>query len=263
MFRVASDSDCEKEHGRIRVLARPQAVRLRTAARRPASRRRPNRRRGCCASNHGLEASVVNMMVEPPRRGAGRREGHRRALAEQPALARSAPSWRSSSRGSCRTCNFTLAGGPCPGGQDVLRRRGRGGRAPAERDDARRGALRGDRRAVRSREDLPQHLEHRRFPEHLPAGLDPRRAGGELLRPGRPRSRRMQLGRVATSIDDMREADPRAARRRRLPREHRPAARAISRAANSPARWPPATSNYWNENRGAFVIDAADGGTIP
>jgi len=67
IFRVASDSDCEKEHGRIRLwrdrrlfdfgLKRADLVAVQTQVQAQMLR-----------DNHGLESSLVNMLVEPPRR---------------------------------------------------------------------------------------------------------------------------------------------------------------------------------------------------
>jgi glycosyltransferase involved in cell wall biosynthesis len=67
IFRVASDSDCEKEHGRIRLwrdrrlfdygLKHADLVAVQTQVQAQMLR-----------DNHGLESSLVNMLVEPPRR---------------------------------------------------------------------------------------------------------------------------------------------------------------------------------------------------
>ena len=56
---------------------------------------------------------------------------------------------------------------------------------------------------------------------------------------------RLQLGTVANSVDEMREADPRPARRRRLIASRSAAARAISPRANTPRASRRAISNYW------------------
>ena len=150
IFRVASDSDCEKEHGRMPLLARPPAVRLRPATRRPGRGADRGRRRTCCNENHGLESSVVNMLVEPPRRMRRRRStrtstccgsSNLRAL-KRPELvlelARQLPHVK-----------FTLAGGPLP--QPSGRTYFEDVKAAAARlpnvVDARRRALYGLRRA--------------------------------------------------------------------------------------------------------------------
>jgi glycosyltransferase involved in cell wall biosynthesis len=113
IFRVASDSDCEKEHTRIRLwrdrrlfdygLKRADLVAAQTEVQAQMLR-----------ANHGLESSVVNMLVEPPRRTGLAPEkdidvlwvGNLRAL-KRPELvlelARQLPDVK-----------FTLAGGPLP-----------------------------------------------------------------------------------------------------------------------------------------------------
>jgi glycosyltransferase involved in cell wall biosynthesis len=123
VFRVASDSDCEKEHARIRFLRdrmlydfglkRADVVAAQTGFQQQMLR-----------ENHGIESTVVNMMVESPPRlnghGAGKsappdkdidvlwvsnlRSLKRPELALE--LARQLPDVK-----------FTLAGGPMPGGQ--------------------------------------------------------------------------------------------------------------------------------------------------
>ena len=76
IFRVASDSDCEKEHGRIRLwrdrrlydygLKHADLVAVQTQVQAQMLR-----------DNHALESSLVNMLVEPPRRTeTPGREGH-------------------------------------------------------------------------------------------------------------------------------------------------------------------------------------------
>jgi glycosyltransferase involved in cell wall biosynthesis len=114
IFRVASDSDCEKEHGRIQFwrdrklysygLHRADLVAAQTEFQARMLR-----------ENHGLEAHVINMMVEAPRGDAhvakdidvlwvsNLRSLKRPELALE--LARQLPDVR-----------FTLAGGPMPGG---------------------------------------------------------------------------------------------------------------------------------------------------
>ena len=206
MFRVASDSDCEKEHGRIRFWRDRKLYNYGLRARRRGARRRPSPRRGCCARTMGSRAAVVNMMVEPPRRNGAPVDKDIDVLwRQQPARAQA-----SGARARARA--------PVAAGEVHAGRRPDAAAGETYYEDVRaaaarlpnvtmlgRGALRGHRRAVRPREDLPQHLEHRGISQHFPAGVDSRRAGGELLRSGRL-VQRLQLGRVATSIDDMREA---------------------------------------------------------
>jgi len=115
MFRVASDSDCEKEHGRIQFwrdrklysygLRRADLVAAQTEFQAQMLR-----------ENHGIESAVVNMMVEPPRNGvpvekdidvlwvSNLRALKRPELALE--LARQLPAVR-----------FSIAGGPMPGGE--------------------------------------------------------------------------------------------------------------------------------------------------
>src|SRR5262245_25862243 len=113
IFRVASDSDCEKEHSRIGSwrdrrlydygLRRADLVAVQT-----------EHQGRMLMDNHRLESSVVNMLVEPPKRGAATVNkdidvlwlGNLRSL-KRPELvlelARQLPD-----------VNFTLAGGACP-----------------------------------------------------------------------------------------------------------------------------------------------------
>jgi glycosyltransferase involved in cell wall biosynthesis len=115
IFRVASDSDCEREHGRIEFwrdrklynygLRRADLVAAQTDYQARLLR-----------ENHGLESHVVNMMVETPRSGtppardidvlwvSNLRSLKRPELVLE--LARQMP-----------LVKFTLAGGPMPGGQ--------------------------------------------------------------------------------------------------------------------------------------------------
>jgi len=115
IFRVASDSDCEKEHGRIQFwrdrklynygLRRADVVAAQTGYQAQLLR-----------ENHGIDSVVVNMLVEPPRAGApvnkdidvlwvsNLRPLKRPELALE--LARQLPQVR-----------FSLAGGPMPGGE--------------------------------------------------------------------------------------------------------------------------------------------------
>jgi glycosyltransferase involved in cell wall biosynthesis len=116
IFRVASDSDCEKEHSRLRFgrdrmlydfgLKRADLVAAQTEFQARLLR-----------EHHELESPVVNMMVEPPQRRespahkdidvlwvSNLRALKRPELALE--LARQLPDIR-----------FTMAGGPMPGGQ--------------------------------------------------------------------------------------------------------------------------------------------------
>ena len=116
IFRVASDSDCEKEHSRINLwrdrklyeygLRHADLVAVQTGFQANMLR-----------ENHGLESSVVNMLVEPPRRSTPPVKkdidvlwlGNLRSLKRPEMvleLARQLPD-----------VHFTLAGGPMPGGR--------------------------------------------------------------------------------------------------------------------------------------------------
>jgi glycosyltransferase involved in cell wall biosynthesis len=115
IFRVASDSDCEKEHGRIQFwrdrklfnfgLRRANIIAAQTEFQAQLLR-----------EHHGLSSTVVNMMVEPPRAGTNAPKdidvlwvSNLRAL-KRPELAlelaRQLPEVK-----------FTLVGGPMPGGE--------------------------------------------------------------------------------------------------------------------------------------------------
>jgi len=115
IFRVASDSDCEKEHGRIQFwrdrklynygLRRADFVAAQTDFQAQLLR-----------ENHGIQSVVLNMMVEVPRNGVPAEKdidvlwlSNLRAL-KRPELAlelaRQLPH-----------VNFMLAGGPMPGGE--------------------------------------------------------------------------------------------------------------------------------------------------
>lgn len=115
IFRIASDSDCEKEHGRIQFwrdrklynygLRRADVVAAQTEFQAQLLR-----------ENHGIDSPVVNMMVEAPRANApvvrdidvlwmsNLRPLKRPELALE--LARQLPQ-----------VNFSLAGGPMPSGE--------------------------------------------------------------------------------------------------------------------------------------------------
>jgi glycosyltransferase involved in cell wall biosynthesis len=115
IFRVASDSDCEKEHGRLefwrdRKLYNYGLRRANLVAAQTDYQARMLR------DNHGVDSQVINMMVETPR--------------PQPQVVRDIDVlWVSNLRALKRPelvlelarqlpqVNFTLAGGPMPGGQ--------------------------------------------------------------------------------------------------------------------------------------------------
>jgi glycosyltransferase involved in cell wall biosynthesis len=203
VFRVASDSDVEKEHGRIRFgrdrmlydygLKRADVIASQTEFQKRLLRK-----------NHGLESTVINMMVEPPGRGARPEKdidvlwlSNLRAL-KRPELAlelaRELPKVR-----------FTLAGGPMPNGStyfdDVA--------AAAARlpNVTMLGAVRyADTGALFDRAKVFLNTSSiEGFPNtYLQAWI----RGVPVVSFFDPDGivQRMQLGRVATSLDDMREA---------------------------------------------------------
>jgi glycosyltransferase involved in cell wall biosynthesis len=203
VFRVASDSDVEKEHGRIRFgrdrmlydfgLKRADVIASQTEFQKRLLRK-----------NHGLESTVINMMVEPPARGARQEKdidvlwlSNLRAL-KRPELAlelaRELPNVR-----------FMLAGGPMPNGStyfdDVA--------AAAARlpNVMMLGAVRyADTGALFDRAKVFLNTSSiEGFPNtYLQAWI----RGVPVVSFFDPDGivQRMQLGRIATSLDDMREA---------------------------------------------------------
>lgn len=115
IFRVASDSDCEREHGRIRFW-RDRKLYAYGLQRADLVAAQTERQRSMLRENHGIESQVVNMMVESPRGEGGiakdidvlwvsnLRPLKRPELALE--LARQLPQ-----------VQFALVGGPMPGGQ--------------------------------------------------------------------------------------------------------------------------------------------------
>lgn len=123
IFRVASDSDCEKEHGRLRFgrdrllfdfgLKRAHLVAAQTETQAHMLR-----------ENHDLESTIINMMVEPPSRMSARGNDGGGALEKDIDVL-----WLSNLRALKRPelalelarqlpqVKFTIAGGPMPRGQ--------------------------------------------------------------------------------------------------------------------------------------------------
>ena len=114
IMRIASDSDCDKEHGRIRfwrdrrlfdyALHHADLVAAQTRVQAEMLR-----------TNHRLEAPVVNMLVEPPRRGATRVEKDIDVLWLSNLRALKRPELVLELARQLPQVNFTLAGGPYPG----------------------------------------------------------------------------------------------------------------------------------------------------
>ncbi len=122
IFRVASDSDCEKEHGRLRFgrdrllfdfgLKRAHLVAAQT-----------NTQARMLREHHDLDSTIINMMVEPPSRVSARESGAALPVKDIDVL------WLSNLRALKRPelalelarelpqVKFTIAGGPMPGGQ--------------------------------------------------------------------------------------------------------------------------------------------------
>ncbi|MEJ0084185.1 MAG: glycosyltransferase family 4 protein [Pseudomonadota bacterium] len=204
IFRVASDSDCEKEHGRIRFgrdrmlydfgLKRADLVAAQTEFQAQLLR-----------EHHALECPVINMMVEPPQRGAAPARKDIDVLWVSNLRALKRPELALELARQLPDIGFTLAGGPMPGGQtyfdDVA---AAAARLPNVRmlgavKYADTGAL-FDRARVflntSSIEGFPNTFLQawiRGVP--VVSFFDP---DGMV--------HRLQLGRIATSVDDMREA---------------------------------------------------------
>jgi len=115
IFRVASDSDCEREHGRLEFWRDRKLYNYGLHSAHLVAAQTQHQA-NMLRENHRIEAPVVNMMVETPRSGApvpkdidvlwvsNLRSLKRPELALE--LARQLPDVK-----------FTLAGGPMPGGQ--------------------------------------------------------------------------------------------------------------------------------------------------
>jgi len=119
IFRVASDSDCEKEHGRIRFgrdrmlydygLKRAAVVAAQTEVQAQLLRK-----------NHGLECPVISMLVEPPQRSANPPEKDIDVLWVSNLRALKRPELALELARQLPDVKFTLAGGPMPGGQNYF-----------------------------------------------------------------------------------------------------------------------------------------------
>jgi glycosyltransferase involved in cell wall biosynthesis len=114
IFRIASDSDCEKEHGRLRFwrdrrlyeygLRHADLVAAQTRVQ--ADMLRENKR---------LEAPVINMLVEPPRRGPVKVEKDIDVLWLSNLRTLKRPELVLEIARQLPRVKFTLAGGPLPG----------------------------------------------------------------------------------------------------------------------------------------------------
>jgi len=203
VFRVASDSDCEKEHPRIQFwrdrklfnygLRRADLVAAQTEFQSQLLR-----------ENHEIESVVINMMVEPPRNGAAVEKdidvlwvSNLRAL-KRPELAlelaRQLPQ-----------VNFSFVGGPMPGGETYYEDvRAAAARLPNVKMH---GAVRyADSGALFDRAKLFLNTSSiEGFPNtFLQAWI----RGVPVVSFFDPDSlvQRLQLGHIANSVDEMREA---------------------------------------------------------
>ena len=115
IFRVASDTDCEKEHGRIQFwrdrklynygLRRADLVAAQT-----------QRQAQMLRENHAIESVVLNMMVEPPRNvGAIEKDIDVLWVSNLRALKR--PELALELARQLPQVTFSLVGGPMPGGE--------------------------------------------------------------------------------------------------------------------------------------------------
>jgi glycosyltransferase involved in cell wall biosynthesis len=116
VFRVASDSDCEKEHPRIRFLRDRMLFdfglkRADLVAAQTVHQQRMLR------DNHGIEAPVINMMVEPPQRSGTPVEKDIDVLWLSNLRALKRPELALELARQLPDVQFTLAGGPMPGGE--------------------------------------------------------------------------------------------------------------------------------------------------
>ena len=118
IFRIASDSDCEKEHGRIQFWRDRKLFNygLRCAN---VIASQTELQAQMLRENHGLESTVVNMMVEMPRRSA-RTEGHRCTVGQQFARAQTSRT-RARARASVAGGQIHAGGRTDAWGRDLLR----------------------------------------------------------------------------------------------------------------------------------------------
>jgi glycosyltransferase involved in cell wall biosynthesis len=204
IFRVASDTDCDKEHSRIHFLRdrmlydfglrRADVIAAQTGFQQQLLR-----------ENHGLESSVVNMMVEMPARPAAPPEQDIDVLWISNLRALKRPELALELARQLPDVKFTLAGGPMPGGRtyfdDVA------AAAARLRNVTMLGAVRyADTAALFDRARIFLNTSSiEGFPNtFLQAWI----RGVPVVSFFDPDGMvsRLQLGRVATSLDDMREA---------------------------------------------------------
>ena len=205
IFRVASDSDCEKEHGRIQFwrdrklynygLRRADVIAAQTEFQAQLLR-----------ENHGLDEHRGQHDGRAAARGRDRRRRTSTCCGSATCGALKRPELALELARQLPQVKFTLAGGPMPGGQtyfeDVMAAAARA----AQRHDAGSGALRGyAARCSIARRCSSTPRASRGFPNtFLQAWI----RGVPVVSFFDPDSlvQRLMLGRIATSLDDMREA---------------------------------------------------------
>jgi glycosyltransferase involved in cell wall biosynthesis len=203
VFRVASDSDCEKEHPRIRFL-RDRMLYDFGLKRADVVAAQTDHQARLLRENHGIESPVINMMVEPPQRSPGTVEKDIDVLWLSNLRALKRPELALELARQLPEVKFTLAGGPMPGGEtyfdDVA---AAAGRLP---NVTMLGAVRySDTGALFDRARIFLNTSSiEGFPNtFLQAWI----RGVPVVSFFDPDGmvNRLQLGRVATSLDDMRE----------------------------------------------------------
>jgi glycosyltransferase involved in cell wall biosynthesis len=119
IFRVASDSDCEKEHGRIQFW-RDRKLYSYGLRRADVVASQTDYQAQMLRENHGVESQVVNMMVEPPQGanpGGGQREKDIDVLWVSNLRSLKRPELALELARQLPHVKFSLAGGPMPGGE--------------------------------------------------------------------------------------------------------------------------------------------------
>lgn len=116
VFRVASDSDCEKEHPRIRFL-RDRMLFDFGLKRADLVAAQTQYQARLLRENHGIESPVINMMVEPPARPTTPVEKDIDVLWLSNLRALKRPELALELARQLPDLKFTLAGGPMPGGE--------------------------------------------------------------------------------------------------------------------------------------------------
>jgi glycosyltransferase involved in cell wall biosynthesis len=116
IFRIASDSDCEKEHPRIRFL-RDRMLYDFGLKRADVVAAQTLHQQRMLRDNHGIDAPVINMIVEAPQRAGAPVEKDIDVLWLSNLRALKRPELALELARQLPDVKFTLAGGPMPGGQ--------------------------------------------------------------------------------------------------------------------------------------------------